>query len=171
MNKDTVLNKNVAIIEGQDKPFSVTWQERRANWDSSLRPEKVGWQRAMMPPTIGGAGVRLLPLVLPFGRSRPFHITVDTELFVVVLEGEMEWGIGPDVKNMEWFRLGQFDTLFVPKGHGTDYRNSGQVDAKYLCVFARTGEEWVNKLLWQLPGDDQPRPYDSTAFLNDPKKK
>ncbi|OAF17044.1 hypothetical protein AYJ54_37505 [Bradyrhizobium centrolobii] len=171
MKNDAQINKNVAVIEGQDKPFVVKWQERRANWDSSLRPEKVGWQRALLAPTVGGTSFRMSALMLPYGRSRPFHITPDTELFVFVLEGEMEWGIGPDGNNLEWFRLGQYDTLVIPKGHGTDYRNSGQIDAKYLCVFSRTSEEWTKQLFWQLPGDEAPRAYDFSSWTNDPKAK
>jgi len=81
----------------------------------------------------------------------------------------MEWGIGPDTNNLQWFRLDQYDTLVVPKGHGTDYRNSGQADAK-LCVFSRTGEEWTKQLLWPLPGDEKPRAYVCPRGLTIPKE-
>ncbi|TWB51198.1 cupin domain-containing protein [Bradyrhizobium sacchari] len=164
MKNQAVANKNVSMIEGKEKPFVVKWDERRANWDSSLRPEKVGWQRAMLDPGVGGASFRMMALALPFGRSRPFHITPGAELFIFVLEGEMEWGIGPNVNNLEWFRLGKYDSLFVPNGFGTDYRNSGQVDAKYLVGFGRVGDNWPNTILWQLEGDDEPRAYDFKAW-------
>lgn len=61
--------------------------------------------------------------------------------------------------------------MVVPKGRGTDYRNSGLVDAKYLCVFSRTGEEWTKQLLWQLPDDEKPRSYDFSAWTSYPKGK
>lgn len=130
--------------------------------------DKVAWQRALLEPTISGTSFRITPLLLPFGRSRPFHITPDAELFVFVLEGEMEWGIGPDANNLQWFRLGQYDALFIPNGHGTDYRNSGQIDARYLVGFSRIGDDWKS-VLWQLPGEEKPTPRNLTAWKNESK--
>jgi len=166
MKNDALMKKDLALIEGKDKPFIVTWGERKPNWDSSLRSERIGWERALLEPTVSGASFRFVPVYLPFGRSRPFHITPNTEFIVFVLAGEMEWGVGPAPAKLERFRLGQYDTLFVPRELGYEYRNAGQTDAKCLCGFSRTGDGWPTNIIWQLPGEEQPHSHDLTAWQN-----
>ncbi|RXH40406.1 hypothetical protein [Bradyrhizobium zhanjiangense] len=171
MKDEALMKTDVALLEGKDRPFVVKWGERRANWDSSLRPEKVGWERALMQPTLTGVNFRFAPFHLPFGRWRPFHITPNTELFVFVLEGEMEWGVGPEMDKLQWFRLGKYDSLFVPLGHGVDYGNVGQGDARYICGHARTGDKWPTNIIWQLPGEEKPHSHDLHSWSNEPEAK
>lgn len=148
-------SKHVSLIEGKDKPIVVRHAERVATWDA-LRPNGFGWQRARLEPYLSGSNFRFVPFHMPLGMWRPFHITPGTELFVFVLEGQMDWGIGPDAKSVEWFRLGKYDSLFVPNGFGTDYGNSGESDCKYLCGFTRLGEEFPSNVIWTIPGEETP---------------
>jgi len=141
-------------IQGTTEPVLVKWSERDPSWDQ-LRADKVGWQRARVGEFISGINFRFCAFHVPFGRRRPFHITPNSEQFVFVFEGEMEWGVGTDPANLEWFRLGQYDTLFVPLGQGVDYRAVGQSDARFLTVYDRIGD-WSRELIWQLPGEDKP---------------
>lgn len=164
------MHENVTIIEAKDEPFVVAWDERRVTWDQ-LRPDGLGWQRARLEPTLSGSNFRFAPYCLPFGRSRPFHLTPNSEQFIFVLEGEMEWGIGPDAKNLRWFRLGPYDALFVPNGHGTNYRTVGRGDARYLCGFSRIGDEWTKDVIWTLPGEEKPLTRDNIAWKNETKGK
>ncbi|RXH24329.1 cupin domain-containing protein [Bradyrhizobium zhanjiangense] len=171
MMENDAPTKDVALLEGKDKPFVVAWGERRASWESSLRPEKVSWDRALMQPTISGVNFRFAPLYVPFGRWRPFHTTPNTELFVFMFEGEMEWCVGPELDNLQRFRLGQYDSLFVPKGHGVIYGNIGPAEAKCLCGHARTGDEWPKNIIWQLPGEAKPHSHDLSGWKNEPERK
>lgn len=151
------MRKCEASIKVSAEPLLITWAERDLNWRDSNLPlaDKHGWQRARIGSAIGGVNFSFFPQFLPVGQASPFHIADNMEFFVFMLEGQIEFGVGPNPDDLQYFRVGQYDTLFVPLGMGVDYRNTGKADALFLVTSSRIGE-WPKEVIYHLPGQDQP---------------
>lgn len=151
------MRKVEPVIEAKDQPILVSWRDRDLNWRESTIPfiDKNGWHGALVSPSISATNMRFFPYYLPFGQARPFHIAKNLELVVFLLEGEMEWGVGPSVDKLQYYTLGKYDTLFVPNGMGVDYRNIGQTDARYVMANSPVGE-WPKECVYDIPGQENP---------------
>ncbi|MHB0791246.1 cupin domain-containing protein [Bradyrhizobium sp. 5.13L] len=150
------------LIEVKDQPFCIKWNERDVNWRDVSGPfsgaslpysDKPGWYGTSTGATIVGANFKFLSYYLPFGQARPFHISTPLELLVFVIEGEMEWGVGPNPDNLQYFQLAKHDTLLVPRGMGVDYRNTGQGEARYVMTIGRV-QEWPAESIYIMPGEE-----------------
>lgn len=152
------MKESEAQFEGKDKPLVIPWRERDLRWRVAAPPfsDKPGWYGATIGPAINGASVRFFPYYLPFGQARPFHIGDNIELIIFMLEGEIEFGVGPKPDDLQYIRVAQYDTLFVPLGLGVDYRNVGQTDARYVMTIGQVGGEWPDEIIYHLPGNDEP---------------
>jgi len=153
-----------ALIEGADRPLLVTWDERNAgpSWDDKelgwrAKPpfEKLNWEGSAIGPIISGVNFRFFPYRLPHGQSRPFHTADNLELLFFILEGDIEFEVGPNIDELELFRVKKFDTLFVPLGMGVGYRNVGKTEAQYVMTVARVGE-WPKEVVYHLPDEKEP---------------
>ncbi|MCP3392275.1 cupin domain-containing protein [Bradyrhizobium sp. CCGB12] len=151
------MRKIAPVIEAKDEPVFIPWTERELNWRESPIPfiEKNGWHGALISPSINGTNFRFFPYYLPFGQARPFHITENLELIIFVLEGQIEFGVGPSEDQLQYFQLGKYDTLFVPRGRGVDYRNSGPSDARYIMANSHVGG-WPTECIYNIPGQKEP---------------
>ncbi|WGR93430.1 hypothetical protein MTX26_27135 [Bradyrhizobium sp. ISRA443] len=151
------MRKIETVIEAKDEPILIPWAERDLNWRESSIPfiDKTGWHGALISPSINGTNVRFFPYYLPFGQARPFHIAENLELVVFLLEGQIEFGVGPNADQLQYFRLGKYDTLFVPSGKGVDYRNIGQTGARYVMANSPT-REWPKECIYNIPGQEKP---------------
>lgn len=116
---------------------------------------RPGWLGSLIGPTIQGDAFRFLAFYLPFGQARPFHIAENLQLVFFMLEGEMEVGVGPEQDHLEYYRIGKYDSLFVPVGMGVDYRNVGQTDVRYVQANSRVGE-WPKECIYNLPWEENP---------------
>jgi mannose-6-phosphate isomerase-like protein (cupin superfamily) len=143
------------VIEGKEQPVLVPWAERNLNWRESTVPfVKPGWQGTSIGPTIQGVNFRFFPYYLPFGQARPFHIANNLEFVFFLLEGQMEIGVGPNPDQLRYFQLGKYDTLFIPRGMGVDYRNTGATDVRYVMANSHIGE-WPKECIYYLPGEEK----------------
>jgi glyoxylate utilization-related uncharacterized protein len=151
------MRKVEAVIEAKEQPFVIQWSERDLNWRESPIPfiEKNGWHGALISPCINGKNFRFFPYYLPFGQARPFHFADNLELVIFLLEGEMEFGVGPNADELQYFKIGKYDTLFVPCGMGVDYRNSGSTDARYIMANSHVGQ-WPTECVYNIPGIEEP---------------
>lgn len=150
------MRESKAEYVGMDAPVVLRWEERDVRWRVAAPPfsDKLGRHGVTAGPAINGASVLFFPYYLPFGQARPFHIGHSIEAIIFMLEGEIEWGIGPNRNELEHHRLGRYDTLFVPRGWGSDHRNVGQSDARYVITIGQVDARWPDEVIYDIPGED-----------------
>jgi hypothetical protein len=144
-------------ITVSEKPFVIPWTERGINWRDIDLPlaDKQGWHRSSLGPRMIGENFRFFVQYLPVGQASPWHIADGMEMICFLLEGQIEFGVGPNADDLQYFQVGPYDTLFIPLGAGIDYRNTGTVDARFAVSIFRKGE-WPKEVVYQLPGEDKP---------------
>lgn len=156
------MKKDEALIEGKDKPILIKWSDRAPLWRESVLPwaEKPGWNRTAVGSTLGGEAIRIMSVYLPSGQASPWH-AVNWEQYFLLMEGELEVGLGPSPEKMEHVRMQRNDLLYFPVGMGFDYRNIGDGSANVMVIGGRIGGDWPKETTYRFPGEDKPfsRPW------------
>jgi len=77
----------------------------------------------------GAPNFEMRKFVIRPGGSIPSHRHPDIEHEQYVLKGRYRVGIGDEV-----FEVGEGDSIFIPSGTPHWYKNTGKVNAEFLCI-------------------------------------
>lgn len=146
------------VVVRIDVPILLKWSERIPRWRESSLPlaDKPSWNRVGLGTTHGGESH------LPYGQVSPWH-SVKWEQYFIVVEGELEVGLGPGANQMKHvMRMQSGDLLYFlfPYRDRVDYRNMAKGSTTVLVIGGKVGA-WPTETMYIIPGEKRPfsRPW------------